>query len=128
MQADVRVLQLNLGPIRPMNDDQKKRSRIPGVTPYGLMLVVVVSVTVFSLLLYQMAGVWMYDSNFETFQNVLDLRQQEAVIGSARQLMAPVIAALVVTNLCWAIAVGLILFRKRKESGQPPAPAAPAGS
>ncbi len=83
-----------------------------------VMIVVVVIATGFSLVLYRMAGVWMYDSNFDTFENVLDPQQGEAIIWSARSLMWPAIAALVVTNLCWIVATVLsCLLRKGSNSG-----------
>ena len=83
-----------------------------------VMIVVVVIATGFSLVLYGMAGMWMHDSNFDTFQNVLDPQQGEAIIWSAQQLMWPAIAALVVTNLCWIVATVLSWrLRKGRDSG-----------
>jgi hypothetical protein len=81
------------------------------------MLVAVAALTVYFLLLYRMADVWMYDSNFHTFRDLLSPQQQEAITWSARRLMEPVIVALVATNLCWAVLVGVVLFRKRKHPG-----------
>lgn len=99
-----------------MNETMSTKRGLRAWLFYGLMVLFVAGVTGCALLLYNAAGMWMFDSNCDTFQNVLSAPQREAITRSARQLMLPVVAALIITNLCWIVGVGGGLLRKRKDN------------
>ena len=59
-------------------------------TAYILLLVLSIAAVVVAFAYLQFAGVWMYDSNFETFQSTLSKDEARGVVASARGLMSEV--------------------------------------
>ena len=70
-----------------------------------------------SIFLYLFAGVWLYDSNIDIFENVLNDHQRQAIIWSSKRLIMPLILLLIVTNVAWLAGVGVSLFRTQKDAG-----------
>ena len=80
---------------------------------YILLLVLSIAAVVVAFAYLQFAGVWMYDSNFETFQSTLSKDEARGVMASARGLMSRYVWLLVTTNTLWVLFAGYLLFRLR---------------
>ena len=83
---------------------------------YVVMAFLAVAAVVYAIFLYRSAGMWLYDSNIDTFMDVLNDGQREAIVWSAKQLMLPLIGLIIITNVAWLAGVGIILLRKHKNS------------
>ena len=89
-----------------------------------LRIIVLVSVCVanaailaFALYVRAMAGVVLYDANFEVFHSLLTPQQRHAIVSSARDLMNLLILLLIITNMLWLGFVAYSWHQRRGATG-----------
>ena len=58
-----------------------------------------------------MAGVFLYDSNFETFRDVLTSEQQKGITWSLDAITSSYCWLLVITNVLWMVGASYLLHR-----------------
>jgi hypothetical protein len=83
-------------------------------TAYLLMLAFSIAAVVVAFLTLQLAGMWMHDSNFETFQSTLSKDEARGIVASARGLASRSVWLLVTTNALWMLFAGYLILRLRR--------------
>lgn len=91
---------------------QKPTMQKPTIA-YILLLVLSIAAVVVGFAYVQFAGVWMHDSNFETFQSTLSKDEARGIVASARGLASRSAWLLVTTNALWMLLAGSLLVRLR---------------
>jgi hypothetical protein len=86
--------------------------RKPEFVFVALVLISVAAVVV-GLIAHRLAGVFLYDSNFETFQARLDETQIRGMTASVQTFITIHDGLLVLTNLLWIAGSGYMLWRIR---------------
>lgn len=84
---------------------------------YAILCLFSIGVVICAFFIQVMAGVGIYDNNFETFHNVLTNDQGTAIIRAARAYLAIIVALLTLTNLLWMIGFGCAIWRWKKKNG-----------
>lgn len=82
---------------------------------YILLLVLAVAAVVVGFLILELAGMWMYDSNFETFESTLSEDEARGIVASARGLSSLHVWLLVTTNALWMGFAGYLILRLRRQ-------------
>jgi hypothetical protein len=81
---------------------------------YILMLVLSIAAVAVAFLTLQLAGVWMHDSNFETFESTLSKDEARGIVASARGLASRSVWLLVTINALWMLFAGYLILRLRR--------------
>lgn len=84
----------------------------PKITFILLVLIAVVAVA-FAFYYRVMAGVFMQDANFQTFQESLSEEQRRGILGSLRVVATGYTWLLVITNAVWLGGAWFLLSRLR---------------
>ena len=83
---------------------------------YLLMCLIALAAICFAFFYRAVAGVGLFDMNFEAFKNVLSEQQGESIINHAGAQMMLVILLMVITNALWAVGIGIALFRAQRNA------------
>ena len=83
--------------------------------PYTAMSLVALMAILLAFYARQMAGVALYDANYEAFHNVLSEEQGDGITRASRALMSLVIYLLILTNTLWVVGTGVGLWRRQRK-------------
>ena len=85
--------------------------------PYIAMSTLALAAILLALYSRGMAGVVLYDSNFEAFHDVLSEEQGTAIIRASRTCVSLPTSLLILTNTLWVVGTGVGLWRRRRNMG-----------
>jgi hypothetical protein len=92
----------------------RKTMRTPTIA-YILLFILSVAAVAVAFLTLQLAGVWMHDSNFNTFQSTLSEDEARGIVWSAHVLASRFVWLIVATNALWMLFAGYLILRLRRD-------------
>ncbi len=91
------------------------KSKLPGIA-VAVALFFALAAIAFALVYQKVAGVLVYDFNFQAFHDTLTSEQRDGIIRTVRSIIGLYITMLAVTNGVW-LAVGWFLLSRLQKRG-----------
>jgi hypothetical protein len=93
------------------------KSKLPSII-FAITLIIAITAVAFAILYRRAEGVFLYDTNFETFHDTLTPFQRGGIVRSLHAISSLYLMLLIVTNAIW-IGAGYCLLSHIKKQEQP---------